>query len=144
MRGVLIYAHFLFTFHGVIGGNDTRRRTGIITEATSQNFGICCDVFGKRHGVYIGHYGVIFHAEYGVKSAADSLARKIAEAGDGGGYLLYGDAKVRKEEAPALKKEIRNILAAGDKMPIKSRVYFYLYLCAPRLLRKMLQAQNVE
>ena len=58
--------------------------------------------------------------------------------------LLYGDAKVRKEEAPALKKEIRNILAAGEQMPAKSRVYFYLYLSAPRLLRKMLQAQNVE
>ena len=58
--------------------------------------------------------------------------------------LLYGDAKVRKEQAPALRKEIRSLLATGEKMPAKSRVYFYLYLCAPHVLRKMLQAQNVE
>lgn len=58
--------------------------------------------------------------------------------------LLYADAKVRKEEAPALRREIRSLLGTGEKMPLKSRVYFYLYLCAPRVLRKMLQAQNVE
>lgn len=58
--------------------------------------------------------------------------------------LLSGDAAVRKEQAPALRNEIRSVLGMGEKMPLKSRVYFYLYLCAPCLLRKMLQAQKVE
>lgn len=58
--------------------------------------------------------------------------------------LIYGDAKVRKEQAPALRKEIRSLLRTGENMPLKSRVYFHLYLWVPGALRKMLQAQNVE
>lgn len=58
--------------------------------------------------------------------------------------LLYGDAKVWREQAPTLRKEILRLLSTGEKMPIKSRVYFYLYLSCPRLLRRLLLAQNVE
>lgn len=58
--------------------------------------------------------------------------------------LLYGDDTVRKEQKPVLRKEIFSLLRTGEKMPVKSRVYFCLYLCVPGVLRKMLQAQNAQ
>ena len=58
--------------------------------------------------------------------------------------LLYGDKAVRKEQRPVLRKEILSLLGTGERMPIKSRVYFHLYLLVPGLLRNMLRAQNVE
>lgn len=58
--------------------------------------------------------------------------------------LIYQDAAEQKRQAPELRKEIFSLLKTGEKMPMKSRVYFYLYLSCPRLLKKMLLAQNVE
>ena len=58
--------------------------------------------------------------------------------------LIYNDGAERKQQAPKLRKEIFKLLRTGEKMPGKSRVYFYLYLCCPWVLRRMLLAQNVE
>ena len=58
--------------------------------------------------------------------------------------LIYGDGAERKQQAPKLRQEIFKLLKTGEKMPMKSRVYFYLYLCCPCVLRRMLLAQDVE